>query len=178
MLLPVYGKPAVPLDLFEADGMPRLFELDCGSHRMLGVFNWEEQAGEVTVRLRDEATHVFDVWSGQYLGKHRDAVTLSIPSHGCALLGLRAVEDVPQVVGSSFHLLQGAAEITGETWDGRALSIGLRPVAKAEGDLFVAVPAGMDEPHGHAADLSQVGDGVWRLRLRVDEEIEIRIDFG
>jgi alpha-galactosidase len=178
MLLPVYGRSGVPLDLFEADGMPRLFELECGAHRLLGVFNWDEQAADVTVRLPEEPTHVFEAWSQTYLGQHRESISLSIPSHGCALLGLRPAEEHLQVVGSSFHLLQGAVEIASEVWDGSALSMRLRPVARAEGEIFVAVPAGSGRPRADGCEVSQVSDGLWVLRLRVDEERELEMGFG
>jgi hypothetical protein len=168
----------VPLDLFEADGMPRLFELDCGTHRMLGVFNWEERAAEATLRLPEEPTHVFEAWSQTYLGQHRESISLSIPSHGCALLGLRLAENRPQVVGSSLHLLQGAMEIASEVWDGTALSLRLRPVAKAEGEVFLAAPGSAGGPHTDGAEVSQVTEGLWALRLRVDEERELKVGFG
>ena len=48
MSLPVYGKCAVPFDLFTAQGTPQFFELDCRTHRMLGVFNWDEHATDVS----------------------------------------------------------------------------------------------------------------------------------
>jgi len=178
MLLPVYGKSAVPLDLFAANGMPRLFELDCGSHQMLGVFNWEEQSAQVTVPLPEAATHVFDAWSQEYLGLQRESIRLSIPSHGCVLLGLRRAEDRPQMVGSTFHLLQGAMEISGEVWDGSALLLRLRPVANAEGEISLAVPEDTGGPRADGCEVSQASDGLWALRLRVDEERDLRVEFG
>jgi hypothetical protein len=178
MLLPVYGKSGVPVDLFEADGMPRLFELECGSHRMLGVSNWEEQTAEVTVPLPGEATHVFEVWSQKYLGVQQESMLLTIRSHGCALLGLRPVEEHPQVVGSTFHLLQGAMEISSEVWDGNALLLRLRAVGKAEGEIFLNAEGSAGEPRADGCEVSQVADGLWSLRLRVDEDRDLRVEFG
>ena len=88
MSLPVYGKCAVPFDLFTAQGTPQFFELDCRTHRMLGVFNWDEHATDVAAPLSNTPTHVFDVWAQRYAGAHSRETTIRIPAHGCALLRL------------------------------------------------------------------------------------------
>jgi len=176
MMLPVYGRAAVPLDLFEADGMPTLFELDCGTHRMLSVFNWAEEEAEVTVSLPVQPTHVFEVWQREYLGTRKGKITVTLPAHGCVLLGLRATLERPQLVGSSFHLLQGATEIAKESWDGADLSIHIRPVAKAEGELFIAMPEGTGKPRVNDAVVSQVGEGLWSVELRIDQAREVRVE--
>jgi alpha-galactosidase len=176
--LPVYGKSAVPIDLFTSDGMPRLFELDCAAHRVLAVFNWHDAPTEISVPPPRTATHVFDVWSQSYLGVSNDELNVSLPAHGCALLGLRAAEDRPQVVGSSFHLLQGAIEIAEETWDGETLSLRLRPVAKKEGKLLLAVPDRFQNANTPEAEISRLADNLIAVQLRVGEELEVRVEFG
>jgi len=178
MLLPVYGKSGIPLDLFEAEGMPRLLELDCGAHRMLGVFNWEEQPAEMTAPLPAQATHVYDVWKREYVGAHSDSLRFMLPAHGCKLLGLREVAAQPQLVGSSFHLLQGAMELAHEEWDGSALRLRLRPVAKAEGELFVAAPDRSPAPTAAGISIREASAGVWALGLRLDSEQEVVVRFA
>jgi alpha-galactosidase len=178
MMLPVYGRSGKPLDLFTAEGMPRLFELDCGTHRMLGVFNWGDDPTTVEVPLPDAPVHVFEVWSRRYLGRHQDRFTPEVPPHGCALLALRADEGRPEVVGSTFHLLQGAMEIIRETWEGNVLSVRLRAVAVQEGELFLFVPPGTGAPRASGAEASRVGDEVWALRLTVTRDVELRVEFG
>ncbi len=137
-LLPVYGKSAVPLDLFHTSDIPRLLLLDCGTHVLLGVFNWEDESSEVTVPLLDGRWHGFEFWEREYLGVHEASVTLPVPPHGCRLLRLTAVNDHPQIVGSTLHITMGAMEIESEKWDGKMLSISLKPVAMKSGELFVA----------------------------------------
>jgi alpha-galactosidase len=138
MLMPVDGRSAVPLDLFESE-TPQRFELDCETHRLLGVFNWADAPAEVVAPLPAEASHVFEVWQQRYLGVIGGSVTAEIPPHGCRLYAVRPVSARPQVVGSTFHLLQGAVEIAREEWDGTALRISLRSVARAEVKLFLHV---------------------------------------
>lgn len=175
MMLPVHGKPAVPLDLFESE-TTRLFELDCGGHRVLGVFNWEEEPAQVEAPLGRGEQHVFEAWSRRYMGRHGGAISLELPAHGCALLAIRSAEERPQVVGSSFHLLQGALETAGEEWDGRTLRLALRPVAKREGELFLWAPPELRPDAG--SGLRRTSDGLWATRLRVERETELAIKFA
>jgi alpha-galactosidase len=179
MLLPVHGKPAVPRDLFEADAMPRLYELDCRTHRMLGVFNWSDEPGTVSVPLPDETTHVFEVWKRQYLGAIKGSLDLELPPHGCALFRLTPALDRPQVVGTTFHLLQGAAEISGDEWDSSTLRLTLQPVAKRDGEIFITVPDGFGDPSADGSKVRRPGDErIWALTLQVDEPRELIVGFG
>ncbi len=103
MLLPPYGKPARPLDLFETDP-PRTLELDCATHRMLGVFNWGDEPVKARVPLPAEPSHLFDAWVGDGLGLRRDEMNLEISPHGCRLLAVRPVGGRLQYGGSERRL--------------------------------------------------------------------------
>ncbi len=178
-LLPPYGRSAVPLDLFESE-VPRLFQLDCGSHRLLGVFNWADGPAEVTAPLPAEATHVFDVWEREHLGVERDKLALSLPKHGSKLLALRPVLERPQLVGSSLHFAQGALEVESERWQRDTLRLSLRPVARRHGELFVHVPAGwlqlaVEASHGR---LSARPDGLLAVDLTLDRALDLRLRFA
>jgi alpha-galactosidase len=176
MLLPAYGKSAVPLDLFESAGMPRLYELECGTHRMLGVFNWAEESAKIPIALGDEATHVFEAWERRYLGAQKGSLELALPAHGCALLRLTAALDRPQVVGTTLHLLQGAIEIASEDWDGKVLRLRLRPVARAKGEVVV-VANGRGKPAADS-EAGAVADGAWAVEAQMDTERDLVIRFG
>jgi len=179
MLLPVYGKSAEPLDLFSAEGeAPQVFVLDCGTHQMFGLFNWAGEEAPVDAPLPDGPSHVFDVWRRTYLGVMSGPVRFSVPRHGCRLLAVRPATGRPQTVGSAFHVLQGAMEIAGETWDGHVLRLDLRPVARTDGELFVHVP----DVHGapSAPDVATAGpvNGVWALRLEIGEPRSLTLRFA
>jgi len=177
MLLPVFGQTAKPLDLLASE-MPSLLELDCGTHRLLAVFNWGDAPVEVRVALPQEPTHVFEVWEREYAGMRSGALSLSVPAHGCRLLSVRRAVDRPQVVGSTFHLLQGACELAGEAWDGETLRLALRPVACREGELFVQLPEGWGSPVAGCAQtvkITDCGDGLWTLQLRLEQPLGITV---
>jgi len=100
MLLSAYGKAARPLDLFESEG-PRRLELDCGSHQMLAVFNWDDELATIEAPLPTGAVYVFDSWSRDDLGVRQGSMVLGVPPHGCRLLAVRSVdgEGKPDVRG-------------------------------------------------------------------------------
>jgi alpha-galactosidase len=176
-LLPVYGKSAAPLDFFESDGMPSFLELDCGRHKMLGVFNWADEEREMAVQLPGEPTHVFETWRSAYRGVVEESITLSLPPHGCELLRLTPLLERPQVVGSTFHVLQGAVEIEDEAWDGESLVLRLRPVAVSEGELIIAVPDGFGVPHTDDGEASALDPGTWSVRTKVETGTRIELTF-
>jgi alpha-galactosidase len=149
LLLPVYGRSATPLDLFDTPdpstaaaaalrtGVPSLLRLELPTRTLLAVFNWDDAGGEREVALPDGSWHVFELWEEEYLGLQSGALTLPVPPHGCRLLRLTPDAGRPQVVGSTLHILQGALEIAAEDWDGETLRVSLRPVAKKDGALYV-----------------------------------------
>jgi hypothetical protein len=177
MLMPVYGKSAMPTDLFSSEH-PQRFELDCGTHRLVGVFNWADEAASVNATLPDYPSHVFELWEREYLGTAAGAVSSVLPPHGCRLYAVRPTSGRPQIVGSTFHVLQGAMEITAEDWDGDILRISLRPVAKAEGEIFIHVPEGFGPPVADGAVAGERGDGLWALVLRLDTATELTVRFA
>lgn len=91
LLLPPYGKAARPLDLFEGD-LPRLLELDCGTHRMLLVFNWGNEPQVIEVPLPAGTLRVVDAWEGEDLRAIEGPMHLDLPAHGCRLLAIRGGE--------------------------------------------------------------------------------------
>jgi hypothetical protein len=60
-------------------------------------------------------------------------------------------------------------EIASEEWDGVELRLSLRPVAKAEGEIFIHVPEGFGTPVTDGAVASPKGNGVWSIGLRLDD---------
>lgn len=179
MVLPPYGRSAVPLDLFEST-VPQLFQLDCGAYTLLAVFNWNDAPASVEAPLPAAANHVFDVWERKYLGVRQGLVVLDLAQHGCALLRLTPAAGRPQVIGSSFHLLQGVMEVAAEEWDGQRLRLSLRPVAKGEGEVFIHVPPDLGSPRVDvpSAQVTEVGAGVWAIGLRLDSDTMIKLRFG
>lgn len=144
-VLPVYGEAAIPVDLFQTPDIPRVLSLDCGTHTVLGLFNWSDHETDVSAPLPPGRWHAFEFWSAEYLGVCEGRLSLPVPAHGCKTVRLTSVSGRPQVVGSTLHILQGAVEIASERWDGERLEIETRPVPNRSGHIYAWYPDGVQE---------------------------------
>jgi len=142
-LLPVYGQTAVPLDLFQAPDVPRVLSLDCGTHTILGLFNWADEDAVISADLLGGLWHAFEFWAAEYLGVREGSVSLSIPAHGCKAIRLTRDLGHPQVVGSTCHITQGAMDVMSESWDGVVLRVRTREVARQNGRVYAWLPGGV-----------------------------------
>ncbi|HSP55012.1 MAG TPA: hypothetical protein VLS25_05435, partial [Dehalococcoidia bacterium] len=167
---------AVPVDLFSSEH-PQRFELDCGTHQLLAVFNWGDSQAEVRANLPQEPSHVFEAWGQRYLGVMSGMVSSEVPAHGCRLYAIRPATGRPQVIGSTFHLLQGTMELGSEEWDGEKLALSLQPVAKAEAEILIHVPSSYGGPEATPGAISDRGNGVWAIALRLEEEMRLEVRF-
>jgi alpha-galactosidase len=145
-LLPPLAEGGTARDLLR-ESMPSTMELEVRrpfeSWRLVGRFNWSGRRRSLSVALPHGRWHAFEFWEGRYYGVHADGLVLSgVPAHGARLLALRRALGRPQLLGTTFHYSMGGREINSTRWDGRrrTLRIGLRPVAKQRGEVFVIAP--------------------------------------
>ena len=189
-LLPVLGQSATVPGWLDAD-MPEVFVLrragvgDLPGWTVAGLFNWTGDAQESTLDLRalglDPAQDywVSEFWDGE---SHRLAAgeTLHLPlllPHGAHLVAVRPVRlGEPELVASSFHFSQGGEVTQWQVAPGR-LTATLRLGRVAEGEWRLALPAPPtaatvdDEPVAAEA----VGQGVYRLRFRVNQAARLAV---
>jgi alpha-galactosidase len=137
LLLPAYGKAATPVDLFRSGEVPGILELDCGTHRLVALFNWDDGEAMVAAELPPGEWHAFEFWEREYLGVVSGRVELVSHGRACRLIRLTPVRDHPQIVGSTLHIAQGALEIESEVVTGESIRITLCPVACGDGSIYV-----------------------------------------
>lgn len=165
--LPSYGVAARPVDLFEAT-VATLYVLPVaapwGRWYVVGVLNWEAAPATRELPLRRlgldalQRYHGFDFWRQEYLGPvgggEDAALRLEVPATGVRLLALRPLAEPawsrPELVGSDFHVTQGAVELASleERSDGgdrHELTVRLvvpAPAQQWQGTLTFLVPPG------------------------------------
>jgi hypothetical protein len=111
-------------DLFQ----PRELELD--------LKNLDEPSGPVLA---------WDFWDQRFLGTFKDKIHVRLGPSSCMVLALRKLQDVPQLLSTSRHILQGADEISGCDWNSKTQTLSgtfTRGVAGVSFSLFIHVPAG------------------------------------
>lgn len=188
LLLPPLGDAPQVRDLLTA-GEPSEVELAVArpfeSWLLLGVFNWQRRRRTLDVRLPAGRWHAFELWERRYYGERAGAIELpDVPPHGARLLALRRPQPRPQFLGTTFHVSMGGREVASARYDGRrdVLAIGLRPVAKREGELFAHVPAGYRfveaQLAGAPVAAERRGRRVLGLRFVLEEPAVLSVRFA
>lgn len=128
-----------------------------GHWLLAGLFNGEQAEHEMTVRWRELGLaageyHAVEFWSGRYLGCSAEGVTLRVAPHGAAALAIRRTTGEPQLLSTSFHISQGAAEIAAWEYDRAALAIRWQASLgrRAAGTFTLWLPVGLS-PRGLTA---------------------------
>lgn len=186
LLLPPYGRSAVPLDLMERfpPSVLRL-EVERPFERwwLQGVLHWGDVPADVVAPLPDEPVHVFDLWEGRYFGVQRGQVIFEcMMPHSAKLLALRPVRAEPQIASSTFHFGQGAVEIEDARFDPEAMALTVRLLrpARGQGEIVIHVPSGYRERslEGDApAEMFRRPDGLLAVRLSLEERAEFTLRF-
>jgi alpha-galactosidase len=151
-LLPPMRERAQPRSYFER-GIPERvlarIERAWGSWLLAGVFNADGRKRMVSLKwnelgLPDGRYHAVEFWSGRYLGQSESGVDLTLPRHGAAALAIHAVSAEPQVVGSTFHIGQGAVEFEEARFEpvSQILSWKMRLGRRASGSVILWLPPG------------------------------------
>ncbi|MHB8514884.1 MAG: glycoside hydrolase family 36 protein [Dehalococcoidia bacterium] len=170
MLLPPLPRSAVPVDLLDRD-MPGRFELEAegpaGPARVVGLFNFDDDARDLSAPLPTGRWHAVELWDARYLGVVEH--TLSFPRvapHACRVVALAPVSGEPALVATTAHIGMGALDVASCAWDPDAgrLRIGLAPAGRSRRRVFFAsagwapVEALLD---GERIELSGAGEVRW-----------------
>src|SRR5262249_25497594 len=119
-LLPPLPVRAAPSDYF-AFGIPQRVAVSLhgatGDVWLVGLFNGDGSDREVTLTwgelgLAPGAYHAAELWSGAYLGSSPSGLTVRLAPHSAAVLALRATTGEPTLLSTSFHISQGALDVT------------------------------------------------------------------
>jgi alpha-galactosidase len=186
-VFPAWGEAARPADLFDTD-RHTVFAVRIrrpfAEWTVVGVFNPSET--DIAARslplerlwLDSGKTWLaYDFWQECFHGEVTRDLRLTVPPASVSLLALHEKRDVPQVIGTDRHVLQGAHELEDVTWDAAArvlAGVSRGPVGTAH-NLAVYVP----ESHpwkqgGHV--LSHDGPG-YTLRMKDDHILNVRVRF-
>ncbi len=123
------------------------------------IVNWEDEPQDLSLPLSEFGIHgarfdAYDVWHDAPAPTLKDAIALTLDARSARTLAIRPAAARPQVIGTTRHVVQGAVDITDETWDAaarrlraRSTNLDARPYA-----VTIAVPKGM-RPSACKADV-------------------------
>ncbi|HET7296557.1 MAG TPA: hypothetical protein VFI66_05405, partial [Gemmatimonadales bacterium] len=114
------------------------------------IVNWEDDPQDVSLPfsalgIPGAAFDVYDVWRDAPVASGKGALALNLDPRSARTLAIRPAAARPQVIGTTRHVVQGALDITNETWNAaarrlnaRSTNLDARPYA-----VTIAVPKGM-----------------------------------
>jgi hypothetical protein len=152
------------------------------SYDVVGLFNYGDEP-QLSRHLHwdaigldpDQAYHVFDFWSGVYLGAWKGGVFVDVPANDVVVLTLVPASRRPELVSTSRHITQGWVDLkelsSEDSPDGPVLSGRSRVIGGDPYTLTVGFPSG-----GEGMELvdatAQGSDGA------VDVEFESHLAYG
>src|SRR5438876_322915 len=114
------------------------------------LVNWEDEPLPTSIPL--SALGLTGTWFTAYdvcrdtpLADLKDAITVTLEPRSARTLGVRPTAARPLVIGTTRHVVQGAIDVTEETWDAAARTLAARST-NLDGRAYavtVAVPKGM-----------------------------------
>jgi hypothetical protein len=116
----------------------------------VALVNWDDEPRDLSLSLQSLGVsgglwRAYDVWSDLPLPDAAESLTTRLAPHAVWVVALRATESHPQVVGTTRHVVQGAVDLSSETWDAatrtlkaRSVNLDGRPYA-----VTIAVPQGL-----------------------------------
>ena len=124
--LPVLNTHTKHIGEIATDGKTQIITLDIElpfeSYTVVGVMNLTDKNSvcdldfDSTLRLRDGEYLIYDFFEKKFLGIHKGGITVDILPYDTKVLAIRKMSGVPQIVSTSRHLTQGAAEIKSSVW--------------------------------------------------------------
>ncbi|MBI4820519.1 MAG: alpha-galactosidase [Deltaproteobacteria bacterium] len=152
-LLPIHGKAARPLDLFEREfperwHLPVTETLDGYDERydLVTLFNWgfnfdlttnpysempdENESKTLSVDLAGLELAAapgpylaYEFWTGRFLGEVSDRLELSVPAHSARVVAIRSKSSVPQFLGWNRQITMGGACLEAAEWNSGRLTL-------------------------------------------------------
>jgi len=199
-VFPSYGEAARPVDLFDTD-RHSIFALKIrkpfGEWTVAGFFNVSEtEPLERTVPLPrlwlDPAkTYLaYDFWRERLHGEVTGELRVTIAPASVVLLALHEKRDVPHVVSTDRHVLQGALELESTTWNAEAKTlegVSLGPLGTAH-NVAVYLPEAHRWVQGGpflfhdlpGYTVKMMDDHILRIRVRFDNTTRVpwQVDLG
>lgn len=186
MLLPVLPRSAAPCDLMERD-MPERYELEFEREfdplRIVGLFNFGEEARELRLPLPAGRWHVFELWEERYRGLAEGDIEFAlVPERGCRIVALRRDRGEPCVVGTNAHIGMGALDVTSQAYDAaaRVLRVGLAPAGRRRRRVFIAAIGGLSPVEaslGRERVAIRPAGAAWSVDVEVDGRAELQVRF-
>ena len=136
------------------------------NYNVVNVFNVSGKEKNVNVSFEDDLYIdngkylVYDFTKNTFCGIMTESFDVELDVNESRIFAVRKLVDRPQLVSTSRHITQGAAEIDSMTWKNNTLSITADVIGGAEYTLTIFVPDGFSAPD----NLVSAGNGIYKMK--------------
>ena len=193
-LLPLIGERPYILDWFD-NMTPERVQLDLegptGSWHLLGLFNWQEESKDLTLRQRDfyletsGEMYAREFWSGETyilpdeLNSPEGLTFKGIPPHGVVLFALQPRRKYrPQYLGGDLHISQGLEVIEWRP-DKDGLQLTIERSGCSHGRIDLAIPNAIDSAYlnGEPVLRETFSEGCYSFELEFERRASLEINY-
>ena len=179
--MPVYGKPARPVDLLTTK-RPGIWVLDAElvgrPYRAIGLFNWNANDNlKLKVCFADcgleaeKSYTLFDFWAQKMLGIFSGQFETILPPSGCQVLFVNELDEQPRIIGTDRHVT-GAIGLKEFNYCADTMEIDGISEGPAATSIrhYIHVPFGQgpQEVEGGCCEVAQ--PGVLRMEIRLPDD--------
>jgi hypothetical protein len=156
-----------------------------GSWHLLGLFNWQEESKDLTLRQRDfyletsGEMYAREFWSGETyilpdeLNSPEGLTFKGIPPHGVVLFALQPRRKYrPQYLGGDLHISQGLEVIEWRP-DKDGLQLTIERPGRSHGRIDLAIPNAIDSAYlnGEPVLRETFSEGCYSFELEFEEPV-------
>ena len=159
------------LKLDEALMMNLVIEKEWESYNILNVFNKNDEKNTFTVDLEkdlsvDEGEYlIYDYSKDEFVGCTSKQFKAKFDKHESRIFAVRKKLDRPQLLSTSRHISQGAAEIKDMVWDNNELTIKADVIKGADYKITLYIPDNFKAPE----NLVKVEKNVYSMTVTPDK---------
>lgn len=159
---------------------------DQEAYQITGAFNMTEQSASRTLDCTDDLHLekgkylVYDFYRDTFLGEITDNLQLDFVPYECRILSLRPSLGIPQIISTSRHITQGAAEIMDMQFAANTLQFTAALVANDRYTVSLYVPAGYEMTSSAGFESYTMDGNLLRLTFLPAEtgEYHFKINFA
>ena len=153
-------------------------ELPFEAYTVVDLFNMEQTATEYELRLEADLYldnglyHIYDYTKKEYLGYTGEKLRVALEPCESRVFAIRPKLDRPQIVSTSRHVTQGAAEIKAMKWENNTLSFTAELVKDDPYTVTLYIPEGF-KPVG-----LEVKDNLCTYTVTPDKTESVNIEIA
>ena len=155
------------------------------NYNFVNVFNTSTTSKAKHLSLREDLSlskgkyHIYDYTLKQYLGVFDSEIDIDLQAYESRILSVRKVIDIPQILSTSRHISQGAAEICDVVWDNNTLNIKADLIKDDSYTLTLYVPQGytLNTPNSNAQIKEAKNITAYTIFPENDGICEIKLNF-